>query len=527
VISADYQIASGTYADGDVGAYIIADPAGTPVVIQPAGFQMQSLGSGTKGRLVATFQTQATGQAYRLCFHVASTSAQAYSIAIDTVQVGPQNVTFSTPVTDWVSYTPTILNHGTVTVSFAEWKQVGDTMLVRGRAALATPSASVLRISLPNGYSGKNSLVDCVLNGTATTNYTGGTQSGLVPIFKSASPTTISFSLNNSPRNGFDELAGNVILANGSTITWTAEIPIQGWSSSAQVVSDSSEGRVVAFRGQNTAGTSIPNNSFTNVPFTSQRDTVGGWDNANTYVTRVPGDYNISATVRFTANGTGDRGVRILFNGNVIAENYQRQGGGFGDTVTATAQPTLPAGSLIVVQAFQTSGGALTLVTGVGANMLNIALIQGSQTLLGGETVAARYTTTTANNVVTDTAMSYETRDFDDTLSFTSNTTWTAPISGKYRISQRITTGAATATAIGNTVGSRLNVNGGGSGIWLCRYVTETTTSVQKSMFGQATVRLLAGQTVSINGFNNTGQTHSLATGAGENYIEIERIGNY
>jgi hypothetical protein len=105
-VSFDYEVLSGTYATGDLTVYLIADPAGTPVVIQPAGYQVQAATAGTKMRQIATFQTQATGQTYRVCFHVASTSALAYSLAIDNVVVGPQTVQYGAPVTDWVDYTP-------------------------------------------------------------------------------------------------------------------------------------------------------------------------------------------------------------------------------------------------------------------------------------------------------------------------------------------------------------------------------------------------------------------------------------
>ena len=55
-VTFDYEVVSGAYATGDATVYVIQDPAGTPVVIQPAGYQIQSATVGTKMKQIATFQ---------------------------------------------------------------------------------------------------------------------------------------------------------------------------------------------------------------------------------------------------------------------------------------------------------------------------------------------------------------------------------------------------------------------------------------------------------------------------------------
>jgi hypothetical protein len=99
-ITFDYSVLSGTYATGDVAVYIVHDPSGTPKVIQPSAFNIENVGVESLARL--TFQTEYSSVLdYRLCFHVASTSASAYSLKFDNITLGPQVV----PIVGWSSST--------------------------------------------------------------------------------------------------------------------------------------------------------------------------------------------------------------------------------------------------------------------------------------------------------------------------------------------------------------------------------------------------------------------------------------
>jgi len=157
-VTFDYEVLSGTYADADLTVYLIADPTGTPVVIQPAGYTVQAATVGTTMRQIATFQTQATGLSYRLCFHVASTSASAYTLAVDNVVVGPQSTVQGAAISDWVSYTPTFSGMGgapatTFTLTKANYRRVGDSMQIRisGRFVNNGSGGTAVTFSLPAG----------------------------------------------------------------------------------------------------------------------------------------------------------------------------------------------------------------------------------------------------------------------------------------------------------------------------------------------------------------------------------------
>lgn len=87
-IEFDYKITSGTYASGDLTAYIYN--VDSSAVIQPINFSIQTIGSSLVQKGVATFKTSTTSTNYRLIFHTASTSALAYTLAFDEIKVSPQ-----------------------------------------------------------------------------------------------------------------------------------------------------------------------------------------------------------------------------------------------------------------------------------------------------------------------------------------------------------------------------------------------------------------------------------------------------
>jgi microcystin-dependent protein len=93
-ISFDYELLSGTFETGDLSVYIIQDPTGTPVVIQPGAHLISAGAVGKTMSHMASFQTDSSVTNYALVFHVASASAQAYSIAFDSISVKNESVYF-------------------------------------------------------------------------------------------------------------------------------------------------------------------------------------------------------------------------------------------------------------------------------------------------------------------------------------------------------------------------------------------------------------------------------------------------
>jgi len=529
-IRAVYSVVSGTYADGDMIAYIVDVTNGQ--LIEPAGFQIQSVSSVT-GTLLCTFQTASNSQAYRLVLFVSSASTAAYTLEFDDIQVGPVNATFSTPVTDMANAYPVTSNITTNATISSRQGRVGDRLLVQGAIVFSgTNTQNAASIILPAGlqidpnkessstarvaigqWVYRNSGTGVTFSGTITM-ATGVTGADRVEM-QGINPST------NTPAT----------VASGHSIGFEFQVPIVGWSSSAQVVSDSSEGRVVAFRANKSAGSHTANNTWQDVGSWSAAavDTVGGF-NATTgiYTVRVPGVYRVSGVLVFDTSATGTRSVKFLYNGadtglGTVASGVTGQLTGVSQSVVIRCN----AGDTLRMQGFQSSGGSLAYGTTDGGSNFSIDLIQGSQTLLGGETVAARYTLASSQNIVTDTIINYATRDFDTNNSVTTGASWNfaAPISGQYQVSAMFYAPGA-AVSVGQEVGLRIRVSGSNRQ-YLVLYPSPITASTLKTGVGTTTVRLLAGQTLSIVGANFTGNTHALTNEANINWVEVTRVGNY
>jgi hypothetical protein len=187
--------------------------------------------TGYSGILVA-------GQTFYIMNNANSTNAQKISVSASysgaTSLYSSTNKDFG-----WTSYSPTYSSLGTVT-GYSEYKRQGDTLLLRGRFTTSVPAAAALKISLPvhNGtqltaksFNSQNQILD----GTFGSDYTGATQSGIVPVVLDAERTVIQFGFNNS-RSSFNVLNASTILINGSAVGWTAMVPIEGWENSNVIV---------------------------------------------------------------------------------------------------------------------------------------------------------------------------------------------------------------------------------------------------------------------------------------------------
>lgn len=128
---------------------------------------------------------------------------------------------------NWIAYTPTITGCGTVTVTEAFWKRVGDSIQIRGLITCGTVSAAALKISLPTGLTAV-SANNQVLFGQWASDYTGAAMLGIVPIMLAADTSNVQLGRNNST-SAFTPLLGNAILSNGSIFSFAAQVQITNW----------------------------------------------------------------------------------------------------------------------------------------------------------------------------------------------------------------------------------------------------------------------------------------------------------
>jgi len=445
-ITFDYSVLSGTYATGDVAVYVVHDPSGTPKVIQPSAFNIENVGVESLARL--TFQTEYSSVLdYNLCFHVASTSASAYSLKFDNITLGPQVVPMGAPVTDWVSYTPTFTALGTPTGVSVESRRIGDTLHVKGVFTVSSGSPSEARISL--GYAGVNNNVTTSAFGAIRIagHATFSSNTAVSPeILAEQSVGYLTFGQQGSANAGLTKLNGSVLV---TTISFYAQVPIVGWSSST-VVSSSADTRVVTCRATRSATqTGVnPNNSAVKVTFnTANDDTAGGFDTVNSrYVAKVPGKYRLSGSVYTSGtNVLANTYYTVLYVNGAAVKN--------GPPITASAgNPTggsvdwigqLAVGDYVELFLFGVGNNSVSTLSVFGGinSSLDVELVQGPSQIQAAEVVAFQgtapsYSVTTSIGKVTGWTASEDSHAGYNTA----NSRWIVPAPGRYRITINLAT---------------------------------------------------------------------------------------
>jgi len=142
--------------------------------------------------------------------------------------------------------------------------------------------------------------------------------------------------------------------------------------------------------------------------------------------------------------------------------------------------------------------------------------------------VIARYTTTAGTSFGTSFAvLDFATKSFDSTSAVTTGASWkfTAPISGKYRVTLGLTTASFTG-ASGNGVAAKIYKNAAAYSR-LGLELSEAGVTTYKFISGSDVVELLAGDYIDIRIARDSGITVSLSTTSGDNYITVQRVANY
>lgn len=466
-VEIDYAISSGTFVAGtssDLKVFIY--DVTNAQLITPVSNQFDS---NTTGKYKGLFQSASNSSSYRLIVHCATTSSSAYVFKFDNVRVGPQQVLFGAPVTDFRSYTLTIgatttpPAPGTVTVNNAQWRRVGDCMEIRYdflQTVAGTAGTGGYLFPIPSGYTIDLAKVDgeggynaCVGSAIARAGTTAGT--GTVNVFNS---TNLAINVFASSGSTFATVPGPI----GSTyyaltfadIEWsfTALVPIVGWSSQVQM-SDSSETRVVAARYTSNAGQSIATATVTIVDFedkdydTHSLVTTGGsWK----LTASSPGYYRVSARVGWSTINTGNNYETFLYKNGALYSRLTSQ----GDNATVLHVDTvqLNPGDFVDVRCRQDTGGSVALSSTSTDTSVAIERISGPSAIAANELVAAHAVLTADQTIAsgaTDIVVfnndltngGFDTHAFFDTATGRA----TIPVSGTFLISTTIIANATAA----------------------------------------------------------------------------------
>jgi len=515
-VSFDYEVVSGTYADGDLTIYIIADPSGTPVVIQPAGYTVLSATAGTKMKATATFQTQATGTSYRLCLHVASTSASAYTLALDNVVCGPQPVLIAPAMTDWKTYTPANLNLGTLTSATFVYRRVGDSVEVVGRFTSGTVSSGDMAIGLPSGLvsAGTDRIPATAICGKG--NYGVNTTNQIDPLVV-ASSSYIYFGVQSGSTNGLANYNA-ASFGSGTTMSFFARVPISGWSSNA-ISSADTDSRIIMAQVSLASNYAVGANAVVKYD-TIVKDTSAMYSTSSGLMTiPVSGFYCIT-----TSNQENGSTAPLLYkNGSQLVRLADLSANVYG---SSSYTGYFNAGDTVGLY----SSGAVTFFGG-SPSPCNFAIfrLSGPAVVQATETVAASLQLSTSTAAIansTDTKIPFDVKIFDTHNAFsTSTNSYTVPVTGTYHIHGAYLWKGTTSTADYRTT---LNKN---SSLLRAQYQPSKsgTANLAHGVTFDYLEKLNAGDVIYVTCYQSTGGAlaiwgNDLLNGVGS--LMIERIGN-
>lgn len=530
--SFEYQIASGTFADNDISVWIY--DITNAVLIQPAPYLIKN--SGIIEKFAVEFQTAINSTSYRLIFHVASTSALAYTIKMDNFNIGPQAKLYGSAVTDFITtrtFTASAA-FGTTTLSTFASKQVGDVMEVQGYFKLGTVAGSEANITLPNSIdSTKFSSTTAVTRiGTWTRIATGGSatisstdREGAI-FYDGSTSNKVYFAVSVAA-NIFTKANGTDILATSDGLSMMFRYPIAGTSSS-QVMSADADTRALNARYHSATATVTA--SYSDVTFTTSEDDTHAIISGATATIPTPGKYNFSGQLFLAGTGALNTTVDVQLFKNGATSIAESQ---FVYAGAVTASVSIPfnfsgvpciAGDTFKIQV--KSGATLPVITAsTTENYIQVTRNSGPAQIAASESVSALYTgappTGTLNgsfNMITfgtkvkDSHNAYSAGVYTIPMSGVYNIAATVKINGTYSLNQ------ALEVAIfidGNAAYEKYTIAGGAN-------------SSLNGDINAFSVPLLAGQQVTIRGaVGATSPVFSSASAPVNNFFSIVRSGNY
>lgn len=524
-ITFDCELISGTYSSGDLRVSIIQNPTGTPVLIEPVNTSIQLGIINQRVKVIASFQSHVSITSYRLCIHVSSTSTSAYTVDFNNFRIWEPPQSIGAVITDWQSYTPTLVSFGTTTNQDFQWRRVGGNMEIQGRWTTGTSTAVEARIPLPFGTIDSTRIPAIRVVGSATFNGSSSTYFGIY-VLGEPSVSYLTLGIQTSTASAIAKINGNAL--GNFSYTVYASIPLSGWGSTVAMSSDTGDGRVVAFQIKKTSSQTGLSVGFTKVTWQNiQIDTHGSWDSTNNeYIIPISGIYNINSTVRYDSIATGDYIEALIYvNGITVSEFHYEYSGSTDGLVEVNRNLNLTAGQRISI----VGRNAIRVYTlGQGGANFSIERISTSNQQIGlSESVNVLYTTVSNSHNSSGNLLDlvYGTRVKDSHSSYNTTTgIFTAPMSGCYDIEGQVVFSA-------NATGYRAIVITNTSNTNLARG-TELNANAFVGNLGMASVSfksypMLAGQQIKLRYIQNSGGTLALSSDSTWNRLSITMVGNF
>lgn len=554
-IDFDYEVASGTYADGDLTVWLY-DVTNAQLIQPSASSILNAIGPQKKQPL--SFQTNSNSTSYRLIIHVASTSASAYTVKFDNVSVVRESISQGTVVTELPVKTLTVgavtsgPTKGATTLDTVRTTKVGADAVIEIDYQQSTVGAAagtgIYLFTLPNSLVLDASKISHSVTITADEgNVTGYIGSGQIQRNGAHGGTVHAFmydttrfylrfagGLQDTTGTTVSADAGNafssstvVTFAHNLTISLKLRVPILGWSSSQQLSSDADTRVVAASYGMSASSTStVIAASDTLLDFdTKIEDSHGAVTTGASwkYTAPVPGLYKM----RYSVTGTGLTGDLAIIgsvyrNGAKYREQYREKG-----NTTSSRVPDFTFEFLVPLKAgeyfapYIYSSTSNTIQKSVTYNWIDIERISGPAQIAANEQILVKAqngagTSFTGGAGYTD--IPFATEVYDSHGSF-ATPLFTAPAPGYYEMTVNLYFGAVNLST-SQAIDLQFVNNGTAE---TKQIVYGTGVSRQFSLTATDTYYLLAGQTLKARA--STDVTASLVATAARNYVTIKRLG--
>ena len=500
--------------------------------IQPAGVFNLVQSSGV-GLASGTFQTSSNGTQYRLAIYFpnASTGTGTFTMLIDDVVIGPSKALTAPALEDFgTKYTITPSSgFGSVSLSSIQSRRVGDSLQVIGSFKCGTVTGTTAYLQLPRSIDftklNSGNQTNALGNWWNATNVGGGanySNSGVAKfgvVMSDGSTSNQVFLSVEALNNRLFQDGVSTIAGNNDSICFNFTVPIAGWSSDT-VSSADTDTRVVA--ASYTGPTGTPSTSFDDVNYgTKVVDTHGAYSTPS-FTAPVSGLYRVTAFVRFNGSATtAVAEIRLAKNGSSISGSAVMVTTNQNQELAPLTSMVLQfnAGDTVKAQAYETgytspsySGGAIS-----------VERLSGPAVVQATESVSASYNSTNAQSIPSAayTVVTTLTKEWDTHNAMDATTgVFTAPVSGKYRVSMQMAfdgnLGAGTYVGVG--FGKNGSLAKGGNHFY--------NAEAHGRPGGTTTLYLNAGDTVDFRVYQESGSAKSLSGNSVFNHVEIERIGN-
>lgn len=517
-IRGEGKLISGSYAKGDV-RFFVYDVANS-AVIEGAPRDLEANTSGAPYRYRAVFQVPINATTLRLCFHVATTSALAYSLQFDTLEFGPPVRAYGSPITDPQDFGPITIGatttpptKGTVDLERALVSRYGAYAKISYeyvQTAGGAAGSGVYLFPMPAGL--KIAHARASFRGDSGITYRGYLGHGWITADGSTGVgvTVRAYDADNLCLNNEDGVVyeasdyafnfSNTILR----ISFDAFVPIAGWSSDVEM-SDGSDTRVVVARATGTPASATSGNPiiFDTIDF----DTHGAYDSSTGgYTVKVPGKYEVSAWIDCS---TADLRLAIYKNGS-----QELVAGGTGHILTAGpiyGVVECVAGDVLDVRPIASSTG-----TFASGGFVAFARKSGPSQIAANESVNASAYVSSNYAVNANEAVDFDTviEDSHNCITPGAADAWeyVFPVSGSYMIA-----------LIGSVTGTDSIPEIEVDGSTVCSLVTLKQSGSPVGS-GSALIRAKQGQVLQIN---SSASTTFVGSGAPyQSMISISRVGN-